>query len=156
MSKTRTQLQVSVEEALESPFPEVEVVDVEVRGGPSPALAVFIDKPGGVDLELCAAVSAALSEVREKYALEVSSPGLDRRLRKPRHFAEALGREVVVKTAEPLDGRRSFRGTITAADDATVTLALSEGGEVSLPIAGVAKANVVYNFDSNEGGGHRE
>ena len=87
-------------------------------------------------------------------ALEVSSPGLDRRLRKPAHFAAALGRDVAVKLAAPRDGRTNFRGVLEAADATSVTLDLADGGSATLPLAAIAKAHVVYNFDTD--GGHRE
>jgi ribosome maturation factor RimP len=135
-------------------FPEVELVDLEVRGGAASTLTLFIDSPGGVDLELCAAVSQGLDELRERYSLEVSSPGLDRRLRKPAHFAAVLGSDVALKLKEPRDGRSNFRGVLTEAGEATVTLALPDGGEVTLPLSALARAHVVYNFDSD--GGRRE
>ena len=124
-----------------------------MRGGSGGTLTLFIDRPGGVDLELCGAVSAALDDVRARYSLEVSSPGLDRRLRKPAHFAAALGREVAVKLASPRDGRSNFRGVLVAADEDSVTLDLGDGS-ATLPLPDIAKAHVVYNFDKD--GGQRE
>ena len=124
-----------------------------MRGGSGGTLTLFIDRPGGVDLELCGAVSAALDDVRARYSLEVSSPGLDRRLRKPAHFAAALGREVAVKLASPRDGRSNFRGVLVAADEDSVTLDLGDGS-ATLPLPDIAKAHVVYNFDKD--GGRRE
>jgi len=142
-----------IEATLAGRFPEVELVDLEVRGGPGGTLTLFIDRPGGVDLELCGAVSAALDDVRASYSLEVSSPGLDRRLRKPAHFAAALGREVAVKLAAPREGRSNFRGVLVAADEDSVTLDLGDGS-ATLPLPDIAKAHVVYNFDKD--GGRRE
>ena len=89
MRESREELESMIEATLAGRFPEVELVDLEVRGGPGGTLTLFIDRPGGVDLELCGAVSAALDDLRARYSLEVSSPGLDRRLRKPAHFAAA-------------------------------------------------------------------
>jgi ribosome maturation factor RimP len=142
-----------IEATLAQRFPEVELVDLEVRGGPGGTLTLFVDRPGGVDLELCGAVSEALDDVRASYSLEVSSPGLNRRLRKPAHFAAALGREVAVKLAVPRDGRSNFRGVLVAADEDSVTLDLGDGS-ATLPVPDIAKAHVVYNFD--EDGGQRE
>lgn len=154
MREKRETLETEIETALTAQFPEVELVDFEVRGGAAPTLTLFIDRPGGVDLDLCAAVSLALEDLRERFALEVSSPGLNRRLRKPEHFAAALGEEVVVKLTSAQDGRRNFRGRLTAAETESVTLELADGGSVTLPLAALAKANVVYNFEAD--GGHRE
>ena len=153
MRESREELERMIEATLAERFPEVELVDLEVRGGPGGTLTLFVDRPGGVDLELCGAVSAALDDVRARYSLEVSSPGLDRRLRKPAHFAAALGREVAVKLAAPRDGRSNFRGVLVAADEDSVTLDLGDGS-ATLPLPDIAKAHVVYNFD--EDGGQRE
>ena len=153
MRESREELESMVEATLAERFPEVELVDLEVRGGSGGTLTLFIDRPGGVDLELCGAVSAALDDVRASYSLEVSSPGLDRRLRKPAHFAAALGREVAVRLAAPRDGRSSFRGILIAADEDSVTLDLGDGS-ATLPLPDIAKAHVVYNFDKD--GGQRE
>jgi ribosome maturation factor RimP len=143
-----------IEATLAERFPEVELVDLEVRGGPTGTLTLFVDRPGGVDLGLCTAISQALDDVRERYALEVSSPGLDRRLRKSAHFTAALGLDVAVKLAAPRAGRTNFRGVLMASDATSVTLHLADGGSVTLPLDGIAKAHVVYNFDTD--GGHRE
>ena len=153
MRESREELERMIEATLAGRFPEVELVALEVRGGPGGTLTLFVDRPGGVDLELCGAVSVALDDVRARYSLEVSSPGLDRRLRKPAHFAAALGLEVAIKLAAPRDGRSNFRGVLVAADEDSVTLDLGDGS-ATLPIPDIAKAHVVYNFD--EDGGQRE
>ena len=154
MSESREELEAMIEATLAERFPAVELVDLEVRGGPDGTLTLFVDKPGGVDLELCAAISQTLDDVRERHALEVSSPGLNRRLRKPAHFAAVIGSDVAVKLERPQDGRSNFRGVLTAADQASITLSLADGGSCTLPLTGIAKAHVVYNFESD--GGHRE
>jgi ribosome maturation factor RimP len=153
MREKREELEREIEAALADRFPEVELVDFEVRGRP-PVLALFIDRQGGVDIDLCAAVSQALEGLRERYALEVSSPGLDRRLRKPQHFAAQLGREVAVQMSEPVEGRRNFRGVLTAAGPDSIDLMLEDGSSVKLTLAGLGRAHVVYNYetDANDGG----
>jgi ribosome maturation factor RimP len=153
MREKREELEAVIEAELGERFPDVELVDFEVRGRP-PILTLFIDKPGGVDLDLCASVAQSLEELRETYALEVSSPGLDRRLRKPEHFAAQLGREVAVTMAQPVEGRRNFRGILAAADDQSITLTLEGAGSAKLPLEALGKAHVVYNFETD--GGHRE
>ena len=154
MREKREELEAIIDATLAERFADVELVDLEVRGGPAGTLVLFIDRPGGVDLELCAAVSQALDDVRERYSLEVSSPGLDRRLRKPAHFAAVLGRDVAVAMDEPQNGRRNFRGVLTAADDASITLDLADGGSATLPLNALGRAHVVYNHETD--GGHRE
>ena len=154
MRKQKQDLVAEVEALLAVRFPDVELVDLEVRGGSSSRVTLYVDRPGGVDLALCETVTRGLDELRARYALEVSSPGLDRRLRTPAHFAAVVGRKVAVTLDEPRDGRRNFSGVLTAADEDNVTLSLAEGGEASLPIAGIATAHVVYDFEAN--GGQRE
>jgi ribosome maturation factor RimP len=154
MREKREELETVIEAALTERFPDVELVDFEVRGQSAPTLTLFIDRPGGVDLDLCAGVSQSLEALRERYALEVSSPGLDRRLRKPEHFAAQVGREVAVRLAQPVDGRRNFRGVLAAADDRSITLTLEGGDSVTLPLDALGKAHVVYNYETD--GGQRE
>jgi ribosome maturation factor RimP len=154
MREKRETLEATIEAALAERFPDVELVDFEVRGQPAATLTLFIDRQGGVDLDLCSAVSQSLEELRERYALEVSSPGLDRRLRKPAHFAAVLGSEVAVSLARPIDGRRNFRGSLAAVEDQSITLTLEGGDSATLPLDALGKAHVVYNHDTD--GGHRE
>jgi ribosome maturation factor RimP len=151
--EAKQQLAGEVEAALARHFPEVELVDLDVHPSAG-TLTLYIDRPGGVDLDLCAAVTAGLDEVRERYALEVSSPGLDRRLRTAAHFVAAVGENVAVKLAVPQDGRSNFRGVLSAADEMSVTLALANGQTARLPLADIATAHVVYDFERN--GGRRE
>lgn len=154
MAATRTELERQVESVLALRFPDVELVDLEVRGGRAPTLTLFIDRAGGVDLELCTAVTQALDDLRESHAVEVSSPGLNRRLRKPAHFAAAVGSDIAVRTAEPRDGRSNYSGRLLAADELEVTLMLEEGRSVQLPYQSIARAHVLFNFEAN--GGQRE
>ncbi|HET6494359.1 MAG TPA: ribosome maturation factor RimP [Thermoleophilia bacterium] len=154
MRESREELESTIAATLGAHFPDVELVDIEVRGSSLATLVLFIDRPGGVDLGLCAAVSQSLEGLRERFALEVSSPGLDRRLRKPAHFAAVLGQEVVVRLTTAHDGRRNFRGVLVAAGPESVTLESADGENDTLPLAALAKAHVVYDFTND--GGHRE
>src|ERR1700678_2429770 len=90
------QLQHDIEQRLAGPEPELEVLLVERSGD---TLRVFIDHPAGVTLELCERVTHALADLRENYALEVSSPGPKRPLTKPEHFQRFVGRRARVRTA---------------------------------------------------------
>ncbi|MCD6679580.1 MAG: ribosome maturation factor RimP [Burkholderiaceae bacterium] len=108
---------------------DYEVVDVE--RGQQGVLRVFIDAPSGITLDDCEKVSRQLSYVLEvegiDYArLEVSSPGLDRPLKKPADFERFAGAEVAIRLREPLEGRRNFDGLLTVEDDGRFGLELIE------------------------------
>src|SRR5688572_4361748 len=105
-------IQADIEARLSEVEPEVEVLLAEVVSGG--LLRLFIDHPKGVTLELCERVTRQLPEVREQYALEVSSPGTQRPLTKPDHFRRYLGRRARVRTRGGPDGRRSFTGELLA------------------------------------------
>lgn len=140
------QLQREVEDRLAESEPDVEVLLAEVSGGS--LLRVFIDHPDGVTVGTCERVTLALGEMRERYSVEVSSPGRERPLTKPAHFMRFTGRRARVKTAEPLadgtesDPRASFRGEIVAADERQVTVATS-AGIVAIPYAEIRRANLI-------------
>lgn len=136
----QTQLQSQVEETLARAQPDVEVLLAEVVGGTT--LRLFIDHPDGVTLAVCEQVTHALPEVRERYALEVSSPGRDRPLTKPAHFQRFLGRRARVRTREPIDGSRTFTGELVGADEQTVTVA-ADTGVVTVPYADIHRSNLV-------------
>ena len=114
-------------------------------------LRVMVDRDGGVDLDTIAAISQRLSrrldlegfERDRSYELEVSSPGLERVLREPRHFERSVGQQVKVKTAEPVNGRRVYEGALVSADAEAIVIA-SDGGELRVPYDGVASARTVF------------
>src|SRR3954454_14641162 len=101
-------IQTEIEAALAQSEPEVEVLLAEVLNGTT--VRLFIDHPEGVTLDLCERVTHALPDVRERYALEVSSPGPDRPLTSPDHYRRFLGRRARVRTRDAVDGHRSFTG----------------------------------------------
>jgi ribosome maturation factor RimP len=133
-------LQEDIEARLAARAPDVEVLLAEVVGGET--LRLFIDHPDGVTLALCERVTSQLPEVREKYALEVSSPGAQRPLTKPEHFRRFLGRRARVRTRGDHDGRRSFSGELLRATDDSVTVA-AEGGVVSIAYADIMRSNLL-------------
>ena len=135
-----TSLQDDIEARLAVRAPDVEVLLAEVVGGET--LRLFIDHPEGVSLALCERVTHELADVREQYALEVSSPGRERPLTKPDHFRRYLGRRARVRTREPEDGRRSFTGELVGASEDAVTIA-AEGGVVSIPYDAIHRSNLV-------------
>ncbi len=139
-------IQSDIEGRLATAEPAVEVVLVEVLGGST--VRLFIDHPDGVTLALCEQVTAHLPEVRERYALEVSSPGSDRPLTKPAHFRRFLGRRARVRTRGPIqvgEARQplgAITGELVGATEAEVTIA-AEAGVVTIPYAEISRSNLV-------------
>jgi ribosome maturation factor RimP len=133
-------IQAGIETRLAEAEPEVEVLLAEVVGGK--LVRLFIDHPQGVTLELCERVTRQLTEVREQYALEVSSPGVERPLTKPEHFRHFLGRRARVRTRDEHDGRRSFTGELLEAGDDGVTVA-ADTGVVSIAYADIHRSNLL-------------
>jgi ribosome maturation factor RimP len=133
-------LQADIEARLAESAPDVEVLLAEVVGGHT--LRLFIDHPEGVSLDLCERVTHLLPEVREHYALEVSSPGGTRPLTKPDHFRRFLGRRARVRTREARDGHTSFTGELVGANEAEITIA-ADVGLIAIPYADIRKSNLV-------------
>jgi ribosome maturation factor RimP len=128
---------------------DLELYDVELA---APVLRVLVDKAGGVDLAVLGEVTRAVSEALDaddpvpgRYTLEVSSPGLERKLRTPAHFAAALGKKVRVRTVAGTEGERRVEGTLTAADDEGVTVAAGEG-ERRIAYDEVERARTVFEW----------
>ena len=134
------QLQEQIEAKLGDLDPRIELIALERSGGET--LRLHIDHPDGVNLGLCERVTNQLRELLEAWSLEVSSPGADRPLTKPEHFRRFMGRKIRVRTREPIEGRRSFTGTLTAADEGRVSIH-SESREVEIPLAGIRRSNLV-------------
>ena len=135
-----SRIQAEIEARLAEQEPEVEVLLAEVVGGK--LVRLFIDHPGGVSLDLCERVTGHLTAVREKYALEVSSPGTERPLSKPEHFRRYVGRRARVRTRGEHDGRRSFTGELMGASQDEVTVA-ADTGVVSIPYAEIHRSHLV-------------
>jgi len=136
-AKERT-LQEEIAPAIDSRVPGVEVLAVEL---PSPnRMRVYIDHDDGVDHALCERVTYALDGYRSEYAIEVSSPGPDRPLRRPEHFADVIGARVSVRA----DGRKNrYRGVLTDAGDGTITLDTGDAGEIHIPYEAIVRANLI-------------
>jgi ribosome maturation factor RimP len=127
-----------------------ELADLEVRlGSKGGMVRVFIDKPDGIDLDDCEKVSLAVSALLDvedpvpgNYNLEVSSPGLDRKLTKVEHFQRFEGQTVKVQMRFPIEGRRRFRGTLVASDDENIVVEV-DGESHSLPLKTIDTARLV-------------
>ncbi|MGA2007901.1 MAG: ribosome maturation factor RimP [Solirubrobacteraceae bacterium] len=135
------QIQADIEQRLAATEPEVEVLLVER----SPErLRIFIDHPDGVTLALCERVTLALGDLRERYALEVSSPGPKRPLTKPEHFQRFVGRRARVRATAVAGAEEpvSVVGELIAASAQEVTLAAPEG-IVAIPYAAIKRSHLV-------------
>ncbi len=127
-----------------------ELSDLEVKlGGKHGAVRVFIDQPGGIGLDDCEKVSLAISALLDvedplpgHYDLEVSSPGLDRKLTKIEHFQRFEGETVKVQMRFPIEGRRRFRGTLVSSDDENIVVEV-DGVPHTLPVATIDTARLV-------------
>ena len=127
-----------------------ELADLEVRlGGRGGVLRVFIDHPEGIGLDDCEKVSLAVSALLDvedplpgHYNLEVSSPGLDRKLTKIEHFQRFEGETLKVSMRFPIAGRKRFRGTLVSSDDENIVMEV-DGESYSLPIATIDTARLV-------------
>jgi ribosome maturation factor RimP len=137
----------------------LELVDLEVtRLGSKLLVRMFVDLPeGGITVEDCAELNREFSRlldvedlIPESYILEVSSPGLNRRLKKPKDFQRVVNSKVKVETFAKLDGRRRFRGVLLAADEREITLDCN-GESVVIPVVGIQRANLEYDFEKNSG-----
>jgi len=138
-SKER-ELTDEVSSLVEKTLPEVEVLAVELV---SPTrFCVYVDHPAGVDHALCRRVTDLLRGYLDRYTVDVSSPGLERPLRKPDHFRGAVGRRVALRTASAIDGRSRFRGRIVAAEDETVRVA-TETEELDIPYEDLVRGNLI-------------
>ena len=133
-------IQADIEARLKEAEPDVEVLLAEVVGGG--LVRLFIDHPDGVSLDLCERVTNHLTSVRERYALEVSSPGAQRPLTKPEHFRRYVGHRARVRTRGEHDGRKSFTGELLGATDDEVTVA-ADTGVVSIAYADIQRSNLV-------------
>jgi len=143
-------VQSEIEQRVATGEPDVEVLLAETL--PNGTLRVFIDHPDGVTLTLCERVTALLSDLRERYTLEVSSPGAERPLTKPSHFRRFVGRRARVRTvrARPAAAAgassqrpvRSFTGELVGVTDSEITLA-ADGGVIAIPYSEIRRSNLV-------------
>ncbi len=130
----------------------LELVHLEYRSGGRGHLCCYIDKPGGVTLDDCEAVSRSISDlldaydpIPQKYILEVSSPGAERPLTREKDFDRFRGEAVKVQTAELINGRRNFKGILEGIKDSHIALVLEEGDRVDIPLDKINKAHLLFN-----------
>ncbi len=127
-----------------------ELADLEVKlGGRNGMVRLFIDHADGISLDDCEKVSLAVSALMDvedpvpgHYDLEVSSPGLNRKLTKPEHYQRFSGEVIKVETRFPIEGRKRFRGELKASDDEQIVVVV-DGTEHTLPLSNIDTARLV-------------
>ncbi len=133
----------------------LELVEVEVKGGGGNRLVrISIDKPEGVSHADCELVSQQVGTILDvedvvpggRYTLEVSSPGVERKLLKPRDYERFQGKKAVVTLREPVDGRRSWEGTLAGFADGDVSLETQPGKTIRFPFDQVQKAHLKFEW----------
>jgi ribosome maturation factor RimP len=133
-----------------------EVYDVEVgRAGPAQFLRILIDRPGGIDLDAITTATQAVNPVLDRLdvldgrsTLEVSSPGLERPLRRPEHFATARGTTVAVKTTAPIAGARRHTGALTGVDESGIEVLVDEEPR-RIAFADIAHAHTIFEWGAS-------
>ena len=131
-----------------------ELVDVEyVKEGGTWYLRAYIDKPGGITVDDCEAVSRQFSDIldekdyiEDSYVFEVSSPGLGRPLKKEKDFARSIGEEVEIRTYRAIDRQKEFTGILKDYDGDTVTIVYEDGTEQTFERAGIALIRLALDF----------
>ena len=131
-----------------------ELYDVEfVKEAGNWYLRVYIDKEGGITIDDCELVSRTLSDlldehdfISESYMLEVSSPGLGRRLRKDKHFEKSIGEEVEVKLFRPINKKKEYIGRLKSFDKNTVSIELDDGSVLEIPRELISVIRLTFDF----------
>jgi ribosome maturation factor RimP len=133
----------------------LEVVEVEVKGGGAARLIrISIDKPGGVTHGDCESVSQQIGTILDvedvvpggRYTLEISSPGVERRLLKPQDYQRFQGQKARITLRQPLDGRRNWEGTLAGFDQNQVALETGNGTTLRFPLDQVDKAHLKFEW----------
>lgn len=133
----------------------LEVWDVEVLGaGRSRLIRIYIDKPGGVTLDDCELMSQQVGTVLDvedvvpdqHYHLEVSSPGIERRLSKPEQFARFAGQKARIALREPVENRRRWEGIIAGVEEDIILFETTDGGSMRLSLNQIEKANLKFEW----------
>jgi ribosome maturation factor RimP len=133
-------LQSDIAPRVEHDLPGVEVLAVELAN--PERFVVYVDHPEGVDHALCVRVTDVLRDYLRDYTVDVSSPGFERPLRKPGHFARVLGHMVALRVGEPIDGRSKFKGELKDVGADALTLVV-DGNDVHIPYDAIVRGNLI-------------
>lgn len=129
-----------------------ELYDVEyVKEGKDYFLRVYIDSNNGIDLNDCEKVSESITElldkedyIKEQYFLEVSSPGIERTLRKDKHLNANIGNEIQIKLFKPMEGQKQYKGILKAFDNHSITIL--DNAEINIDRKNISQIKTVYNW----------
>lgn len=133
----------------------IEAVEVGLKGsGNARVLRIFIDKPGGVTHADCRNISEYVGTVLDmedvipggRYTLEVSSPGVERKLSHPRDFERFAGQKAKIVLSEPIEGHKVWEGTLAGFADGVITLEAAPGESIPIPLTQVARANLKFDW----------
>lgn len=134
----------------------IDIAEIELRGGgKARLLRVYIDKPGGVTHQDCEFISSRLGALLDAedaipgdagYTLEVSSPGVERALKKPRDFERVVGQKVKLALKEPLEGQHRLEGTLVGFANDVLEVEIALGRRFQVPLAQVQKANLKFEW----------
>jgi len=131
----------------------IELVDIEyLSEGGRWVLRIYVDRDGGITLDDCVQVSREIEDLidvkeffKQPYVLEVSSPGLNRPLKREKDFVRAIGEEVSIRTSAPVGGRRNFKGRLQSFENGMLCVVINDDPFL-IPYEGVEKAHLVYDF----------
>jgi ribosome maturation factor RimP len=134
---------------------DIEIADVQLRGaGKARLLRIYIDKPGGVTHQDCELISSRLGKLLDEgdvipgdeYTLEVSSPGVERALKKPRDFERVVGQKVKLSLREPVDGQLHLVGTLSGIAGDVLNLEITPDQSLQIPLEQIQKANLKFEW----------
>ena len=134
------EVQNDIAPLVEHDLPGGEVLAVELQSPDH--FTVYVDHPEGGDHAVCVRVTDLLRDYLREYTVDVSSPGTERPLRKPTHFARVVGHRVAVRTSSPIEGRSKFKGAVQDAGADTVTLAVDDV-DVDIPYELIVRSNLI-------------
>jgi ribosome maturation factor RimP len=126
---------------VERSLPGVEVLAVELSG--PERFTVFVDHPQGVDHALCERVTEVLRGYLDRYSVDVSSPGTEPPLRRRPHFERAVGRQVALRTADAIGGRKRFRGELVGVGERSLRVAAGKDEPVEIPYEAIVRGNMI-------------